>query len=410
MISVKHNNIRNDFPILDTTVYGQPLVYLDNAATTQKPRFVLDRIMDYYRRQNSNIHRGVHTLSEQASGLYEAARACVRAFINADCSEEIVFTGGATESINLAAACFGRAFLKPGDEVLITGMEHHSNIVPWQQLCQNMGVVLNVIPVDDHGSLLVESLDELITERTRLLAVTYVSNALGTINPVRAIIDSAHAHDVPVLVDAAQAIQHLPVDVQALDCDFLVFSGHKMYAETGVGVLYGKRKWLEAMPPYQCGGGMVRDVNYNQTRFAETPLKFEAGTGNIGGVLSLQAAIEYLTGIGFDFIGEHEHHLVTLASERIAALEGVRVYGPPARCGIVSFNVDRAHAYDVGMILDKLGIAVRTGHHCAQPLMDRLGINGTVRASFGIYNSPEEIDRLVAGIRKAQTMLCPKYA
>jgi cysteine desulfurase/selenocysteine lyase len=400
--------IRSDFPILDTTVYGKPLVYLDNAATTQKPRAVLDRVMAFYTRQNSNIHRGVHFLSEQASAIYESARKTVQTFINASKREEIVFTRGTTESINLIAHGFGDAFVQPGDEILITQMEHHSNLVPWQMLCQSRGAALKVIPVDESGRLVLEALDVLMTDKTRLLALTYVSNALGVVNPVERIIEMAHARDVPVMLDAAQAVQHMPLDVQALDCDFLVFSGHKMYAETGVGVLYGKERWLEAMPPYQLGGGMIRKVRLEKTTYAELPFKFEAGTGNIAAAISLAAAIDYLQHIGLASVRAHESRLIQTAVETIGSHKKVILYGNGAqRCGVLSFNLEEAHPYDVGMVLDKMGIAVRTGLHCAEPLMERLGIQGTVRASVALYNTPGEIERLAAGIRKACTLLCP---
>jgi cysteine desulfurase / selenocysteine lyase len=399
--------IRSDFPILGATVYGKPLVYLDNAATTQKPRAVLDRVVAYYTRHNSNIHRGVHYLSEQASAIYESARETVQTFINASRREEVVFTRGTTESINLIAHGFGDAFVQPGDEILITQMEHHSNFVPWQVLCKRRGAVLKVVPVDEKGHLVLEALEGLMSDKTRLLAVTYVSNALGIVNPVQQIIGMAHARNVPVLVDAAQAVQHMPLDVQALDCDFLVFSGHKMYAETGIGVLYGKECWLEAMPPYQLGGGMIRKVRLEKTTYAELPFKFEAGTGNIAAAVSLAAAIDYLQHIGLATVRDHESRLIRTAVETIGSHQKVTLYGNGARrCGVLSFNLDDAHPYDVGMVLDKMGIAVRTGLHCAEPLMERLGIRGTVRASVGLYNTIEEIDRLAAGIGKACGLLC----
>lgn len=399
--------IRSDFPILSATVYGKPLVYLDNAATTQKPRAVLDRVVAYYTQQNSNIHRGVHYLSEQASAIYESARETVQTFINASKREEIVFTRGTTESINLIAHGIGDAFVQPGDEILITQMEHHSNFVPWQVLCETRGAALKVVPVDENGRLILEALEGLMTDKTRLLAVTYVSNALGMVNPVQQIIGMAHARNVPVLIDAAQVVQHMPLDVQALDCDFLVFSGHKMYAENGIGVLYGKERWLEAMPPYQLGGGMIRKVQLEKTTYAELPFKFEAGTGNIAAAVSLAAAIDYLQHIGMTSVRDHESRLIRTAVETIASHKKVTLYGNGAqRCGVLSFNLQDAHPYDVGMVLDKMGIAVRTGLHCAEPLMERLGIRGTVRASVGLYNTSEEIDRLAAGIRKACTLLC----
>ncbi len=402
---------RADFPMLQETLYGKPLVYLDNAATTHKPRVVLDRLMTYYMRQNSNCHRGAHYLSERAGEAYAAARESVRSFLHARHTHEIIFTRGATESINLAAGSFGREFVKGGDEILITQMEHHSNIVPWQMMCEHQGATLKVLPIDKNGLLELKKLDGLITEKTRLLCTAYVSNALGTVNPIREIIAFAHSRGVPVLVDAAQAVQHMPVDVQALDCDFLVFSGHKMYAETGIGVLYGKERWLEAMPPYQTGGGMITDVNLKKTTCAELPLKFEAGSANTAGALTLQAAIEYLQQIGLAAIGDYEQDLIDKTARRIASLDGVTVYGDSSqRCGVVSFNLDQAHPYDVGMILDKYAVAVRTGMHCAQPLMDALGIPGTVRVSIALYNTDREMDQLMAGLKKAQALLCPSCA
>lgn len=404
MLEVKR--VRTDFPILKETVHGYPLVYLDNAATTQKPQVVLDRILDYYSCQNGNIHRGAHFLSELSSAAYESVRESVRVFINAKSLSEIVFTRGATESINLVAASFGREFINPGDEIIVTQMEHHSNIVPWQELCKNSGAVLKVIPMDRESRLVTGSLDTLITEKTRLISVTYVSNVLGVVNPVEEIIATAHAQNVPVLVDAAQAVQHMPLDVQKMDCDFLVFSGHKMYAATGIGVLYGKEKWLEAMPPYQFGGGMISQVSFEKTSYAELPFKFEAGTGNVAAAVSLDAAIGYLKQVGLDTIYDHENDLLSYALEKISAMDRVILYGNiPARCGVVSFNLENVHHYDVGMILDKYGIAVRTGMHCAEPLMSHLGVGGTIRASFALYNTREEIDKLVDVLEKAQTIL-----
>ena len=404
MLEVKR--VRNDFPILKETVYGNPMVYLDNAATTQKPQVVLDRIIAYYSCQNGNIHRGAHFLSELSSAAYESVRESVRVFINAKSVSEIVFTRGATESINLVAASFGREFINPGDEIIVTQMEHHSNIVPWQALCKNAGAVLKVIPADKDNRLVLGSLDTLITERTRLISLTYVSNVLGVVNPVEEIIATAHDHDVPVLIDAAQAVQHMPLDVQKLGCDFLVFSGHKMYAETGIGILYGKEKWLEAMPPYQFGGGMISQVNFEKTSYAELPFKFEAGTGNVAAAVSLDAAIGYLKQIGLERVYAHENALMSYALEKIRSMDRVILYGNiPARCGVVSFNLENVHHYDVGMVLDKYGIAVRTGMHCAEPLMAHLGVDGTIRASFALYNTQEEIDKLVEGLEKAQTVL-----
>lgn len=401
------DKIRSDFPILKTEVYGSPLAYLDNAATTHKPSVVLDRVVDYYNHQNSNIHRGVHYLSEQASELYEAARETVRAFINAPGRKEIIFTRGATESINLVAHAYGAAFVQPGDEIIVTQMEHHSNFVPWQVMCESKGAVLKVIPVDDSGQMDLDAFDAMLSKKTRLVAMAHVSNALGIVNPIEQVIRKAHSLDVPVLVDAAQSVQHMDLDVQGLDCDFLVFSGHKMYAETGIGVLYGKARWLDAMPPYQLGGGMIRHVDQEKTTFAELPFKFEAGTGNIAAVMSLAAAIDYIQGVGLDAIKEHENGLIQTALAAMESYPNVSLYGNGAqRCGVISFNLENAHPYDVGMVLDKMGIALRTGLHCAEPLMKRLGVPGTVRASVALYNTHEEIHRLLTGIRKASELLC----
>jgi cysteine desulfurase/selenocysteine lyase len=400
------NKIRSDFPILGLQINGQPLIYLDNAATTQKPRLVLDKIVDYYSTCNSNIHRGVHSLSERASGVYEAVRSQVGRFINAADPSEIVFTRGTTESINLVAASFGEAFVHSGDEIIITEMEHHSNLVPWQNLCQRKGAVLRILPFNDDGTLATDQLESLFSATTRLLSLTHVSNVLGQINPVREIIALAHAHEVPVLVDGAQAIQHLAVDVQDLDCDFFAFSGHKMYASTGIGVLYGKRKWLEAMPPYQCGGGMIDRVDFAGTTYAGLPLKFEAGTPHIAGTVSLSAAIEYIQGIGMDRILAHEADLLDYASRQLRSLDGITLYGQGnRRCGAISFNLADIHPYDAGMVLDKMGIAVRTGAHCAETVMKHYGITGTLRASFALYNTRDEIDRLILGLQKARRLL-----
>ena len=404
MIDVKR--IRSEFPILDKKVYGNPLVYLDNAATTQKPLVVLDKIMEYYKDINSNIHRGAHLLSEQASAAYEDARKTVKDFINAPSVNEVVFTRGTTESINLLAQSFGSIYVQEGDEIIITEMEHHSNIVPWQVLCERKGASLKVVPIDDDGTLLIDSLHDLISHKTRLMAVSYVSNVLGVVNPVKDIIKVAHQAEIPVLIDGAQAVQHFPIDVQELDCDFLAFSGHKMYAGTGIGVLYGKGKWLEAMPPYQTGGGMIDSVSFDQTTHSKTPLKFEAGTGNHAGVISLAAAVDYLGDIGMENVSSYEKELLRYAVARLNDIEGLTIYGNSySRCGTVSFNLNGVHAYDAGMILDKLGIAVRTGHHCAEPVMRHFGIEGALRASFAIYNTFREIDKLIEGIRKARDML-----
>lgn len=401
--------IRDDFPILSQHIHGHPLVYLDNAATTQKPQQVLDEIVKFYATANSNIHRGVHSLSEQASALYEGARAKVQQFIDAADPSEIVFTRSATESINLVASSFGDAFVHKGDEIMITEMEHHSNVVPWQNLCQRKGAVLRVVPFRDDGTLALDQLKPLLSPRTKLLSLTYVSNVLGQVNPVHQIIELAHACEVPVLIDGAQAIQHLPVDVQDLDCDFFVFSGHKMYAATGIGVLYGKQKWLEAMPPYQRGGGMINTVGFEETTYTELPLKFEAGTPHIAGTVSLAAAIDYLEQVGLNEITAHEDKVLTYAIEQLNTMAGITLYGANnGHCGSVSFNLTDIHPYDVGMILDKMGIAVRTGTLCAGPVMQHYGISGAMRASFALYNTRDEVDQLIAGLQKAQQLLMPR--
>lgn len=398
--------IRSDFPIFSREIYGRPLVYLDNAATTHKPQVVLDRIVSFYTRENSNIHRGVHYLSEASSEAYEKARQAVQHFIHAASAEEIIFTSGTTGAINLVADSFAHAFIKPGDEIIITEMEHHSNLVPWQVVCLRRGARLKVLPIGPDGGLLLDRLPDLITEKTKLIACSHVSNALGILNPIREIVETAHQADIPVLVDAAQSAAHLPIDVQAIDCDFLVFSGHKMYAETGVGVLYGKEAYLDAMPPYQTGGGMIDRVRLDETTFADLPLKFEAGTPNIAGAVSLAAAIEYIRGIGFDAITEHEHDLLAHALWQLNRIDGLTLYGNLLpRCGVVSFNIEDAHPYDVGVLLDKLGIAIRTGMHCAEPVMQHFGIPGTIRASVALYNTAGDIDALVNGIDRAKKML-----
>jgi cysteine desulfurase/selenocysteine lyase len=398
--------VRADFPILGRKVYGKPLVYLDNAASTHKPRVVLDKAMEFYTHSYSNVHRGVHLLSEEASAACEEAREKVRAYINAGNTAEIVFTRGTTESINLVADSFGWAFINEGDEIIISEMEHHSNIVPWQVVCERRGAVLRVIPFDDDGVLITDRLSDLLTAKTRLLALTCVSNVLGTVNPIKEIIRIAHAHDVPVLVDGAQAVQHLAVDVQDLDCDFFAFSGHKVYAETGIGVLYGKEKWLESMPPYQCGGGMISSVRFDKTTYADLPYKFEAGTINFAAAVSLGAALDYINSIGLGQIAAHEQSLITHASRMIADIDGVRVYGRSSeRCGAVAFNLDDIHPYDACVMLDKLGIAVRSGALCAEPIMRHYGIQGCVRASVAMYNTHEEIDALGEGLCKVRTFL-----
>lgn len=397
--------VRQDFPILSRTVYGKPLVYLDNGATTQKPRCVVDAITDEYYSVNANVHRGVHFLSQQATELHEASRETVRKFINARSTNEIVFTRGTTESINLLASSFGEAFLKEGDEVIVSTMEHHSNIVPWQLLQMRKGIVLRVIPMNDRGELLLDEYERLFTPRTRIVCVAHVSNVLGTVNPVREMIATAHAHGVPVLVDGAQSIPHMPVDVQALDADFYVFSGHKIYGPTGVGVLYGKEDWLDKLPPYQGGGEMIQHVSFERTTFNELPFKFEAGTPDYIGTTGLAKALDYVSALGMDRIAAYEHELTEYATRRLKEIPGIRIFGEaPEKGSVISFLVGNIHHFDMGTLLDRLGIAVRTGHHCAQPLMQRLGIEGTVRASFALYNTKEEIDALVAGVERVSRM------
>lgn len=397
--------VRQDFPILSRTVYGKPLVYLDNGATTQKPRCVVDAITDEYYSVNANVHRGVHFLSQQATELHEASRKTVRKFINARSTNEIVFTRGTTESINLLASSFGEAFLKEGDEVIVSTMEHHSNIVPWQLLQMRKGIVLRVIPMNDRGELLLDEYERLFTPRTRIVCVAHVSNVLGTVNPVREMIATAHAHGVPVLVDGAQSIPHMPVDVQALNADFYVFSGHKIYGPTGVGVLYGKEDWLDKLPPYQGGGEMIQHVSFERTTFNELPFKFEAGTPDYIGTTGLAKALDYVSALGMERIAAYEHELTEYATRRLKEIPGMRIFGEaPEKGSVISFLVGNIHHFDMGTLLDRLGIAVRTGHHCAQPLMQRLGIEGTVRASFALYNTKEEIDALVAGVERVSRM------
>jgi len=399
------NSIRKDFPILEKKIYGKQLVYLANAATTQKPSCVVEKICEGYYNCNANIHRGVHFLSQHATEAHEAARENVRAFINAPSNKEIIFTRGTTEAINLVASSFGDSQCEEGDEIIVSQMEHHSNIVPWQLLRSRKGIVLKVIPFDENGELQLEKLDSLITNRTKLISVTHVSNTLATINPVKEIIKKAHEHNIPVLVDGAQSIPHLKVEVQDLDADFFVFSGHKVYGPTGIGVLYGKEKWLELIPPYQGGGEMIQKVTFEKTTFNELPFKFEAGTPDYIGSTALSTALDYVTALGMDNIAQHESELLEYAREQMAKIEGMRFIGNAShRGGLVSFLVGDIHPYDMGSILDKLGIAVRTGHHCAEPVMQAFGIEGTVRASFALYNTKEEIDILVAGIERARKM------
>ena len=398
--------VRESFPILSRTVYGKPLVYLDNGATTQKPLCVLDAMREEYLNVNANVHRGVHWMSQQATDLHETARETVRKFINARSTTEIVFTRGTTESLNLVASSFVEGCMKEGDEVIVSTMEHHSNIVPWQLQEQRKGIVLKVIPMTDEGELQLEEYEKLFTERTKLVSVTQVSNVLGTVNPVKEMIRIAHEHGVPVVVDGAQSVPHFAVDVQDLDCDFLAFSGHKVYGPTGVGVLYGKEEWLDRLPPYQGGGEMIERVSFEKTTFERPPLKFEAGTPDYIATHGLATALDYVTSLGMDNILAHEQDLTRYALQQLREIEGMHIYGHRNDSGdaVISFNVGDIHHMDLGTLLDQLGIAVRTGHHCAQPLMDRLGILGTVRASFGLYNTREEVDALVAGIKRIAMM------
>jgi len=397
--------LRQDFPVLWQRVHDRPLVYLDNAATSQKPHAVLDRLMRYYREENANIHRGVHTLSVAATDAYDAARERVRQFINAADVREIVFVRGTTEAINLVAATYGRVHVGAGDDVVISEMEHHSNIVPWQMLCEEKGARLRVIPMTDEGELQLDAYARLLGPRTRLVAVTHVSNALGTINPIEEIVRLAHERGIPVLVDGAQAVAHMAVDMQAIGCDFYAFSGHKVFGPTGIGVLYGRASLLEAMPPYQGGGDMIRSVTFERTLYADTPQKFEAGTPNIAGVVGLDAAIAYLSDVGLDRVAAYEHELLAYGTEALSRIDGLRLTGTARRkAGILSFVIDDIHPHDIGTILDRAGIAIRAGHHCCQPLMARLGVPATARASLACYNTREDIDALVSSIRDAKAV------
>lgn len=399
------HKIREDFPILSREVYGKPLVYLDNGATTQKPRCVVDVMSEEYYSVNANVHRGVHFLSQQATELHEASRETVRRFINAASVNEIIFTRGTTESINLLVSSFGEAFMQEGDEVIISTMEHHSNIVPWQLLAAKRGIAIKVIPMNDRGELLMDEYKKLFSPKTRIVSVAHVSNVLGTVNPVEEMIRFAHEQGVPVLVDGAQSIPHTAVDVQALDADFYVFSGHKVYGPTGVGVLYGKEEWLDRLPPYQGGGEMIQTVSFEKTTFNELPFKFEAGTPDYIGTTGLARAIDYVSALGMENIAAYEHELTLYATERLKQIPGMRIFGEAEhKSSVISFLVGDIHHFDMGTLLDRLGIAVRTGHHCAQPLMQRLGIEGTVRASFGLYNTKEEVDILAAGIERVSRM------
>ena len=397
--------IRQDFPILGREVYKKPLVYLDNGATTQKPRQVVDAMVDEYYNVNANVHRGVHFLSQQATDLHEQSRERVRQFINARSTSEIVFTRGTTESINLLAFCFGEAFVHEGDEIVVTEMEHHSNIVPWQMMCERKGVKLKVIPITDDGRLCMDAYRQMLNEKTRLVCCTHVSNVLGTINPVKEIVKIAHSNGSLVLIDGAQSTPHFAVDVQDVDCDFFAFSGHKIYAPTGIGVLYGKEQLMDKLPPYQGGGEMIQKVTFEKTTYNDLPYKFEAGTPDYVASHALAAALDYVSKLGMDNIFKHEQELTTYAIAKLQEIEGMRIFGPvEGRDAVISFLVGNIHHLDMGTLLDRLGIAVRTGHHCAEPLMNRLGITGTVRASFGLYNTKEEVDVLVAGVKRVAQM------
>lgn len=397
---------RQDFPILDQKVNGYPLVYFDNAATTQKPQVVIDALTDYYRNINSNIHRGVHYLSQKATDEFEVARRTAQAFINAPSPQEIIFTRGTTESINLIATSFGKRFLHEGDEVLISEMEHHANIVPWQIICDEKQARLRVIPFDETGTLKMDEYEKLLSDKTKIVAITYVSNTLGTINPIEEVIRIAHAHHIPVMVDGAQAMSHIPVDVQALDCDFFCFSGHKMYAPMGIGVMYGKAKWLNEMPPYQGGGEMIKKVTFERTTYNELPFKFEAGTPAVGDAIGLKTAIDYVQSIGIENIARREHELLSYATEELLKIDGVKIIGTARnKSAIISFIINGIHHFDAGTLIDQMGVAVRTGHHCTQPVVDHFGISGTIRASFAFYNAEAEIDQMVKAVKQAVKML-----
>ncbi len=401
------NKIRKDFPILNTKVYNKPLIYLDNAATTQKPKAVIDKLVKYYENENANIHRGVHYLSQLSTLFFENTREKVKTFINATHAHEIIFTKGTTESINLVASSFSESFLDKDDEILITQMEHHSNIVPWQMACIKKNAHLRYIPFNDNGDLLLDDIDNLLSSKVKLLALTHISNALGTINPIKEIIQKAHQKNIPVLIDGAQAVAHLKVDVRELDCDFYCFSGHKIYAPMGIGVLYGKENWLNKLPPYQGGGEMIKTVSLDKgTTYNDLPFKFEAGTPNVSDVLGLDAAIDYISHLGLENIKNYENELLHYATEKLSDIEGIKIIGTSQnKASVLSFIVKNIHPYDIGTLLDKMGIALRTGHHCAQPVMDKYGINGTVRASFALYNTKEEVDILYEGIVRAFGML-----
>jgi len=405
-VCIDIQKVRRDFPILNQQVYQKPLVYFDNGATTQKPKVVIDEVANIYSQQNANIHRGVHYLSEQLTQKYEDARKVVQNFIHAAHDHEVIFTSGTTESINAIAYSFGYKFIHEGDEIIISTLEHHANIVPWQMLCERKNASLKIIPINDKGELLLDEYEKLISSRTKIVAVNHVSNALGTINDVTKIIDIAHQKDIPVLIDGAQSIQHGKVDVQVMDCDFYVFSGHKIYGPNGIGVLYGKEKWLNELPPFMTGGEMIKNVTFEKTTFNELPFKFEAGTPNYVGAIGLAKAIKYIQGIGLENIEAHEKELLEYATQKLKAVEGLKIIGTSEqKISVISFILENIHHYDAGMVLDKMGVAVRTGHHCAQPLMDRFGIPGTVRASFAFYNTRDEIDRLSEALNRVGTML-----
>lgn len=404
--AVDFAKIRKDFPLLKREMNGKPIVFLDSAASSQKPDYVIDAMNSYYQNLHANVHRGVYQLSQEATDAFEKSRRLVQEFINAPSDKECIFVRGTTEGINLVANCYGRKFLEAGDEVLISTMEHHSNIVPWQMICEEKGAHLKVIPINEDGEIIMSEFDKLLNSKTKIVAINHISNALGTINPVKEIIDKAHAINVPVLIDGAQAIPHLKIDVQELDADFYTFSGHKMCGPTGIGILYGKEKWLNAMPPYHGGGEMIETVTFEKTTYNTLPHKFEAGTPDIAGVIGLGAAVEYMQNIGHDAIVEHENDLLAYGTSQLKQIDGIRIIGEAKeKASVISFLLEGAHPFDVGTILDKLGIAVRTGHHCTQPLMARLGIPGTVRASFAFYNNKADIDKLVEGVKRAARML-----
>ncbi len=404
--SINIEKIRADFPILSRKVNGKPLIYFDNGATAQKPLSVIEAIDNYYKTQNANIHRGVHTLSQEITIEYEKARSTIQKHLNAKHAHEIIFTKGTTDSINLVASSFGKKYISKGDEIIISLMEHHSNILPWQILCEERGAILKVIPINDAGELLMNEFEKLLNAKIKIVALTHISNTLGTINPVKEIIEIAHSKNIPVLIDGAQAVPHSAIDVQDLDADFYAFSGHKLFGPTGVGVLYGKEKWLNKMPPYQVGGGTIKTVTFDKTEYADLPLKFEAGTPHIEGGIGLATAIDYINEIGLDTIAKYEHELLVYATEAIQKIEGVKIIGTAKnKASVISFIVDGLHPFDIGTILDQLGIAVRTGHHCTQPLMQHFGIKGTIRASFAFYNTKQEIDEFIKGLERAIKML-----